>query len=123
MAQNPVRKLVKNQTDIETNCKTIYFKALALNRLKKRSIVSDLFGNNGEKLRNLEKSVRSGVEIENKNFAKIEHFSSNIVSQINRMAKLNHKKEVSMKKQFNTQLILARKLHRMGGRHSFLNLR
>ena len=114
---------MKNQTDIKTNFKTIYFKALAWNRLEKRSIVSDLFGNNGEKLRNLEKSVRSGVEIENKNFEKIEHFSSNIVSQINRMVKLNHRKEVSMKKQFNTQLLLARKLHRMGGRHSFLNLR
>ena len=85
-----------------------------MTRLRKRSIVSDLFGNNGEKLRNLENSVRSGIEIENKNFEKIAHFSSNIVSQINKMIKLNHQKEVSRKKQFNTQLLLARKLHRIG---------
>ena len=94
-----------------------------MTRLGKRSIVSDIFGNNGEKLRNLENSVRSGIEIENKNFEKITHFSSNIVGQINKMIKLNLQKEVSRKKQFNSQLLLARKLHRLSGRNSFLNLR
>ena len=96
---------------------------MAPEKRQKRGIISKLFGEDEEKIENLEFSVRRGVKQENENFAKIQDFSTNVVRQVSDISSWSKASSANMRKHSNIQMVLARRMHQMSNRATFLNLR
>ena len=96
---------------------------MAHERRHKRGVISKLFGEDAGKIENLEISLRRGVKQENENFAKIQDFSTNVVRQVDEISSWSKTSTANMRKHSNIQMVLARRMHRMSNRATFLNLR
>ena len=96
---------------------------MAHERRHKRGVISKLFGEDAGKIENLEISLRRGIKQENENFKKIQDFSTNVVRQVSDISDWSKASSASMRKNSNIQMVLARKIHQMSNRATFLNLR